>query len=463
MVSASVPTKAAPPIVLPRLLLLLAMALSVATIAALARWDSKRESASALDDFAGEQEVLATSVAAELGTRLALARLDVGVPVTPPQLLAGMAPVERPGESELLIRAPGSAGFLTASGRTLTSPRLARALDDSVRTLRLEHAEAEALGLPARLAIAGLSSIDAGQLGKWGIVVVATAFRERDREKRAAWRLYLAVFLATAVVGAFGGLALRLQRKVMQLLLGLAVAVAARERDERLDRLSHAATMLTMASGVAHEMGTPLGVIAGRAEQLLERSNGDERVARLSQAILDQTQNISEVVRGFLELARGGTPSLQQMAPGAVVRSALALVEHRFAQAGVQLTASIADDLPPIGCEPRLLEHALVNLLLNACDACKRGGHVELSAQRDAGCLRFSVVDDGSGISAGDAARVTEPFFTTKPAGKGTGLGLSLVSEIAKSHHGTLQLAQVEPRGTRASVQIPIAAGAAHA
>ena len=223
MVSTSVPTTAAPPIVLPRLLLLLAMAFAVATIAALARWDASRESASALDDFASEQEVLATSVAAELGTRLALARRDAGLPVTPQQLLAGMARVERPGESELLIRAPGSDGFLTASGRTVTSPRLARALDESARTLRLERAEAEALGLPARLAIAGLSSIDAGQLGKSGIVVTATAFRERDREKRAAWRLYLAVFLATALVGAFGGLALRLQRKEMELQQDLAL------------------------------------------------------------------------------------------------------------------------------------------------------------------------------------------------------------------------------------------------
>jgi len=141
-----------------------------------------------------------------------------------------------------------------------------------------------------------------------------------------------------------------------------------------------------------------------------------------------------------------------------VVTSALALVEHRFAHAGVELTSHVAAGLPPISCEPRLLEHALVNLLLNACDACAKGGHVALTAEIAEGQLRFAVIDDGTGISPADAARVTEPFFTTKPPGKGTGLGLAIVSEIAKSHRGSLTLSSAKPRGTRACVQLPLPA-----
>lgn len=107
-------------------------------------------------------------------------------------------------------------------------PRLSRALDDRAPTLRLEREEAAALGLPARMAIAGLAFADAGAAGRWGVAWVATALRERDRERRARSRLVLSILLATGLVGAFGGLALRKQRRELQLAQDLALAELAR-------------------------------------------------------------------------------------------------------------------------------------------------------------------------------------------------------------------------------------------
>jgi signal transduction histidine kinase len=112
--------------------------------------------------------------------------------------------------------------------------------------------------------------------------------------------------------------------------------------------------------------------------------------------------------------------------------------------------------LPLVACEPRLLEQALANLLLNACDACRPGGLVGLDVRGDVEKVAFVVTDDGEGISTESAARVFEPFFTTKPPGSGTGLGLAISSEIVKHHRGTLT---VEPRprtaGTRACIEVP--------
>jgi signal transduction histidine kinase len=270
------------------------------------------------------------------------------------------------------------------------------------------------------------------------------------------------VGLAAGLVGAFGGVAIWRQRRELRLEQKLALAALAREREVRRGRLDKAATMLTLASGVAHELGTPLGVIVGRAEQLLERPGNDERSQRALRAILDQAGHINEVVRGFLELARGSRPALQSVAPDRVVAAALDLVAHRYAQAGVLLEAQLPGDLPALECEPRLLEHALVNLLLNACDASSRGGRVEVRVEREGPSLCFSVVDDGPGIPEADAARATEPFFTTKPQGKGTGLGLAIVAEIAKSHRGSLRLTPAAPHGTRAAVALPLQAEQAH-
>ena len=438
------------------------MAVAVAAVAGLAYWDADRESSAVLEDFGAEQATLAKSVAGQLAARLA--RPDAGGDPAPgvareaglsPELSSDLARLERPGSLRLLVRPPGGR-LLGGDGEVVRAPTLEAALAAGASTARLPGAEAAGLGLPNRVAMAGLARVRGGPGGPWEIAVVASAERERNRERRARLRLVLAVSLAAGLVVGFGGVALEKQRAELELERELAVAETARERDERLARLSRAATMVTMASGVAHEISTPLGVISGRAEQILERAQGDERLGRAAGAILEQAGRIRDVIRGFLDLARGGSPTLQEVAPEVVVREALAMVEHRFAAAGVSVGQAIAAGLPPFRCDPRLLEHALVNLLLNACDASREGGAVEVRVSPEPGAVRFVVTDQGEGIAAASAARVGEPFFTTKPQGKGTGLGLAIVGEIVKSHRGSFEIRPGEIRGTRASIVIPL-------
>jgi signal transduction histidine kinase len=103
-----------------------------------------------------------------------------------------------------------------------------------------------------------------------------------------------------------------------------------------------------------------------------------------------------------------------------------------------------------------MLQQALVNLLLNACDACTRGGRVVARVAREGDRVTFEVTDDGRGITTEEAARATEPFFTTKAPGAGSGLGLAIANEITKLHNGKLVLAPASPRGTRATLTIPL-------
>jgi len=142
---------------------------------------------------------------------------------------------------------------------------------------------------------------------------------------------------------------------------------------------------------------------------------------------------------------------------GELVRAAAASVEHRFIKAGVSLTTDAPAEAQLVLCDRALLEQALVNLLLNACDACRSGGHVRAAVRSDAKRVTFVVTDDGAGIAPDAAARAKEPFFTTKAPGTGTGLGLAIASEIAKSLRGELTIAPNDARGTRASIEIPAA------
>jgi two-component system NtrC family sensor kinase len=414
------------------------MALAVAGIALLADWDQRRESALALDEFAAGQATLAASVAQ-------------GLNVANPSL-APFKAIERDSERVLLLLPPGAEKFLARDGRQFEDEKLWQAVAKGGTTLRLDRPEAARFGLPFRTAVAGLATASG-----WGIAVVTTARNDRDRERRAAWRLALSTVLAAGLVVAFGGLALRERAREAESSRSLALEQLAREREQRLERESRAATMVTLASGMAHELGTPLGVIVGRAEQLESRSRGDDRATHAARTIIEQAEQIGEVMRGFLSFARGTPPALSSVAPSEVLSSALGLVEHRFVEAGVRLATHNADDLPLVRCEPRLLGQALVNVLLNSCDACHRGSSVAFETERRASNVAFVITDDGDGISDEVAARATEPFFTTKGNNGGTGLGLAIANEIVKTHRGELEITRNRERGTRVAILIPIA------
>ena len=435
---------------------MLAMIAAVAAVALLASWDADREAARALADFAADQATLAGALGAVVQVS---ARGDVrGV-------LADLDDVPLPADTLVLVRRlEGNAeanAFLNAAGRVLVAPAIGAAFARGDTTVRLARPEAAALGLPVRTAWAGLARVDAGPAGAWQIAAVASAQRPRDRERAASRRLIGSVAAAAVLVLAFGGLAMRRQRKELLLERELAVAELQQRGDERLQRAGRMAALGTLAIGVAHEIATPLGVIAGRAEQLGARAD-DDRMRRGADAILEQVKRIDEVVRGLLGLARGDAPSGDRVSPAAVVEAAVALVEHRFVKAGVPLARAVAPDLPPVNGDARLLEHALVNLLLNACDACRSGGEVTVRAAVRPGAagaeIVFTVADTGTGISEADLHRVAEPLFTTKPVGEGTGLGLAIAREIAGSHRGGLALAPGPSGGTVVSLWLPAAA-----
>lgn len=483
------------------------MLVAIAIITGLAWWDAQREADAALRDLESEQTVVASSLGASLRAHLAALERDaVLVGEHGPAVLSGpgdrYAPaavrdaseaprladdpsriliaipladgrrvdlgvrardlldpdqrIERAGELTVLLAAPSDATLYTMAGLRLDSPPLRDALALGLPAQRLGRPEAAQIGLPARTAMAGLAQVDVDGLGRWGVAVVASAARERDREKRALWRLVLGVLVASGLVLVFGGVALQNQRKELQLARELAMARVQRLGDDALARAQRIATMGTFAMGVAHEVSTPLGVIAGRSEQLLGRVQGDERAVRGAQIILQQVDRIQQIIRRFLDMARGGPPSLERTDPAEIGRAAAAAVEHRFADAGVALTTDIARTMPAVQCDRALLEHAIVNLLLNACEACRPGEHVELAARSDAERVAFVVTDDGAGITRENAERAKEPFFTTKAPDQGSGLGLAIATEIAHSHRGELTIAPGVGRGTRACIEVPI-------
>ncbi|HXX68398.1 MAG TPA: HAMP domain-containing sensor histidine kinase [Polyangiaceae bacterium] len=452
------------------------MLAAIGVVTAIAWWDSRRESEAIFRDLGTEQSLVAAIAARDLAAHLAALRENPSLglhlqgaddaansqEVRPEDLLGNPASLEQPGEFRLFLAPPNEPSLMAMDGSVVSSAAVRAALEHGLDVFRLDRAQARAIGLVARTAMAGLARVDGGSLGRWGVVAVATAARQRDREDRAFWRFVLGVGVATGLVLAFGGAALRTQRRELQAQRELAVAAVEHQRDEQLSRAQRVATMGTFAMGIVHEVSTPLGIIMGRAEQIRARAADGERNVLAAQAILGQVDRIQTIVRRFLDMARGGRPSLSRTNAAELVRAAAASVQHRFAKASVLLVTDTSQDVHEVQCDRALLEQAIVNLLLNACEACAPGGHVELALRSDGERVAFVVTDDGVGISSDSAKRATDPFFTTKTAG--TGFGLAIASEIAKSHRGDLSIGPHGERGTRACVEIPaVISGGAHA
>jgi signal transduction histidine kinase len=444
--------------------LLAAMLTTVLLVGVAMFLDEQREFDSALAGLRDEQVALATALAADFEARLVqleatyAERAAAGeLAELMAELLGGAIELEQPGSRRLLVRAPGRRAFFTSHGETLASEPLARAIAQGKTEVILPRESAAALGLPERLAAAGMREVR-GREGTWSVVMLASAERLRARERHSQLRFLLGLSLVTLLVSVLGGLALRDQRRRLAVARELEGAALQRERERLLASADKMATLAALSSGIAHQIATPLGTITARVEQVLPALASDARASAALQVINDQVVRIQRVIRGVLDLARGNRPTLVRTPPEAVAHAALELVKHRFDSVGLTTRVSIERELPAIACDPPMIEQALVNLLLNALDASTPRAAVSVFVRAGNREVRFVIEDEGEGISDETAARAGEPFFTTKPKEQGTGLGLAIAQEVVANHGGTLQLERREVgRGTRATIVLPAA------
>ena len=425
----------------------LAMALALGSVLGINLFMENREAVAALDAIQQEQGRLATAAAF-----VAQARLEAQPEPPVHQLLRELGPMQRPGSIRMFLKPPGGS-WVDLQGEP--APVAAVALDPA-GTCLISRAEARALGLPARMAALGQASFLDATGRPWSVAVAGTALRERDRARNATWRLSMSFLLMGSFLLLLLRWALTLQQQELEYSQEVERRELVRQQDQALAQASRAATVLTLASGVAHEISTPLGVISGRAGQLNARLKEDERASGLVRTILEEVERITRTVRRFLDLARGGTLVSEELDPRSFLTSAAALVAHRFKEAGVTLSVDAPDELPPLRGDARLLEHLLVNILLNACDASPLGSCVNLVARGGGEGLHLEVADQGKGIPEILVERVLEPFFTTKPQGKGTGLGLAIAQEIVRMHKGRLGFEKAQPQGTRVVIWLPV-------
>ncbi len=209
---------------------------------------------------------------------------------------------------------------------------------------------------------------------------------------------------------------------------------------EKLALSSKLAALGEMAAGVAHQIRNPLVVMKVSAEMLrdgYEVSGDRERYQKLTSLMIDEADALNLVVSNFLDFARPRSINRAPASISSILGFCLdSLPLERFA--GITVRRQVPDGLPDFMLDRNLVTQALSNLILNALQASRRGGDVEVRAAAEDGRLRVQVRDWGEGMDEETRQRIFNPFFTTRESG--TGLGLSIVHRIVESHGGTIDV-----------------------
>ena len=230
--------------------------------------------------------------------------------------------------------------------------------------------------------------------------------------------------------------------------------------EQELRHSERLASVGRLAAGLAHEIGTPLNIIGGRAEFLLRRPRSIEELRDNLDIIRSQSDRITAIVRQLLEFSRRREPIFRPIDLLALLDNVKHLLAHQLQQKDIRVETEGPSALPKISADPDLLQQVFINLYSNSLHALGPSGVIKIGMElTDRGLiqaplpaspwLRISFEDNGAGIAPEHIHRVFDPFFTTKDIGEGTGLGLSVSYGIIRDHGGDIHVESEPGRFTR--------------
>ncbi len=239
--------------------------------------------------------------------------------------------------------------------------------------------------------------------------------------------------------------------------------------EQRLGHTEKLATIGQLAAEIAHEVGTPLNVIAGRARSIQKKSKDSEAVEKNAEIVAEQTARITRIIQRLLDFTRRkvGAPERGAIKIDELVTTTVELLAGQFASAKVKTRIDRADKLPAVAGDADRMQQVLINLLLNAVQAMPDGGALSIETRlvrrtrpglegaAEGDFVAVSIADTGPGIPEDIREKIFDPFYTTKEGQGGTGLGLAVCSGIVKEHDGWIDVEDASGGGTVFRVFVP--------
>jgi len=237
------------------------------------------------------------------------------------------------------------------------------------------------------------------------------------------------------------------------------------ETQKRLSRSEKLAGIGTLAAGVAHEINNPLASVTSCAEGLMNRmdnvdfkSTDDKEVfPDYLKTICDETNRCKSIISKLLDFSRRQVPVLSKVEINGLISDIIKMLKRQKGLKKLDIKLSFSSEPFIIFGDSNQLNQVFLNMILNAIDATKNGGNIEVSTIRNNDCAQIIFADTGYGISSENLDKIFEPFFSTKSPGKGTGLGLSICYGIIEEHKGKISVnSNGVGKGTTFMITLPI-------
>ncbi|MEK7825185.1 MAG: ATP-binding protein, partial [Nitrospirota bacterium] len=237
--------------------------------------------------------------------------------------------------------------------------------------------------------------------------------------------------------------------------------------EKQLIQAEKLATIGHLASGLAHEIGTPLNVIHGRAEYMMQRVRQEDPLKKNLEKIISQIDRITKIVRQLLNYARVKQPNCQSTDASSLILEVLGLVDYQLENHKISTVLQLDDNLLPIFADPDQLQQVILNIYLNAIDAMSvRGGTLTITTKggvdkknaypHTTDHIIIIISDTGHGISREHIKQIFNPFFSLKASGEGTGMGLAVSHNIIQRHNGLIDAESELGKGSTFTIYLPL-------
>lgn len=233
-----------------------------------------------------------------------------------------------------------------------------------------------------------------------------------------------------------------------------------KRKNQMLESHDRLVSLGLLSASVAHELNTPLSVLHGSIEKLMETLRDKPTLDRLAR-MLRVTERLRRISEGLLDFARSRQQHMEPVAVRPLVEESWGLLGIDEKAGDVCFANFVGEDDAVVGNADRLVQ-VFVNLLRNALHAVGRGGRIEVRSERLAGddgreMVAIRVEDDGAGIPPEVLDEIFEAFVSTRLDARGTGLGLTVAEGIVHQHHGAIRASNREGGGARLEVRLPAA------
>ena len=231
-----------------------------------------------------------------------------------------------------------------------------------------------------------------------------------------------------------------------------------RRMEKGLAQTEKLAAIGQLASGVAHEINNPLGVIKCYANLIDKGLSKETQATEDIRIIRKHTEQCQSVVEALLNFARISEPKMAPTDIHACIEGILSVILPQLLKENISIQKGLVDNIPTITVDQQKIKQVMMNLFMNACQAMTPSGTltVRTRLQDNGNFVAIEVIDTGHGIDEKYIDRIFEPFFTTKGSRKGTGLGLSVSYGIIKQHGGEIEVVSDPGKGTMFIVFLPM-------